>query len=69
MVAALAEQIRETSPQGSAETKRLLASARRRRLEADSAEMMALSARLFATDEAQESIHAFLERRLPAWRQ
>jgi enoyl-CoA hydratase len=69
VIAELTEQIRETSPQGSAETKRLLASARRRRLEADSAEMMALSARLFATDEAQESIRAFLERRTPAWRQ
>jgi enoyl-CoA hydratase len=69
VIAEFAEQIRETSPQGSAETKRLLASARRRRLEADSAEMMALSARLFATDEAQDAIHAFLERRPPAWRQ
>jgi enoyl-CoA hydratase len=69
VVTALAEQIRETSPQGSAETKRLLASARRQRLAAESAGMSALSARLFASDEAQEGIRAFLERRPPAWRQ
>jgi enoyl-CoA hydratase len=69
VVAELAGQIKETSPQGSAETKRLLTRLRRQRLAADSADMAALSARLFASDEAQEGIHAFLERRLPAWRQ
>jgi enoyl-CoA hydratase len=68
VVAAIVEQIRETSPQGAAETKRLLARARRRRFAEDSADMVALSARLFASDEAQEGIHAFLERRPPAWR-
>jgi len=68
VVAELTEQIRQTSPQGAAETKRLLASGRRRRLASDAAEMVALSARLFASDEAQEGIHAFLERRPPAWR-
>jgi len=69
VIAELAEQIRETSPQGAAETKRLLAGPRRQRLAADSADLAALSARLFASDEAQEGIHAFLERRQPAWRQ
>jgi enoyl-CoA hydratase len=69
VTAALLGQIRETSPQGSAETKKLLTSARRQRLGSDSAAMTALSARLFASDEAQEGIHAFLERRPPAWRQ
>ncbi len=64
----LAAQILATSPQGSAETKRLLTAARRQRLTADGADMAALSARLFASDEAQEGIHAFLERREPAWR-
>jgi enoyl-CoA hydratase/carnithine racemase len=68
-VAELVGQVKETSPQGSAETKRLLTRARRQRMAADAAEMAALSARLFASDEAQEGIHAFLERRLPAWRQ
>jgi enoyl-CoA hydratase len=69
VVAGLAEQIRETSPQGSAETKRLLAGARRQRLATESAVLAALSARLFESDEAQEGIRAFLERRRPAWRQ
>jgi enoyl-CoA hydratase len=69
VVARLTEQIRETSPQGSAETKRLLAGARRQRLATESAALAALSARLFESDEAQEGIRAFLERRRPAWRQ
>lgn len=69
LIAALTGQILQTSPQGSAETKRLLTGARRRRLAAESAGLSALSARLFASDEAQEGIRAFLERRPPAWRQ
>jgi enoyl-CoA hydratase len=68
VVARLAGQICETSPQGAAETKRLLTAGRRRRMAADSADLAALSARLFASEEAQEGIHAFLERRPPAWR-
>lgn len=69
VVAELVGQIKETSPQGSAQSKRLLTRARRQRMAADAAGLAALSARLFASDEAQEGIHAFLERRLPAWRQ
>ena len=68
VVDGLVAQIRETSPQGSAETKKLLTAARRERLATRGKEMTALSARLFASDEAQEGIHAFLERREPAWR-
>lgn len=68
MVGALVTQIRETSPQGAAETKKLLTAARRQRLAAGGADMVALSARLFASDEAQEGIRAFLDRRPPAWR-
>jgi len=68
-VTRLAEQICEMSPQGAAETKKLLTAERRRRMAADSAGLAELSARLFASDEAQEGIHAFLERREPAWRQ
>jgi enoyl-CoA hydratase len=64
----LVAQILQTSPQGSAETKKLLTAARRQRLDAAGPEMAALSARLFASDEAQEGIRAFLERRPPAWR-
>jgi enoyl-CoA hydratase len=68
VVAGLVNSIRDTSPQGSAETKKLLTAARRARLAAESAQMVALSAKLFASDEAQEGIHAFLEHRAPAWR-
>jgi enoyl-CoA hydratase len=68
VVDGLVAQIRETSPQGAAETKGLLVLARRQRLDALGPEMVELSARLFGSDEAQESIHAFLEKRAPAWR-
>jgi enoyl-CoA hydratase len=68
VVDGLVEQVRQTSPQGSAETKKVLTAARRRRLDAAGPEMVALSERLFASDEAQEGIRAFLQRRPPAWR-
>jgi enoyl-CoA hydratase len=68
VVDGLVAQIRETSPQGAAETKKLLTAPRRKRLDAQGPEMAALSARLFGSDEAQEGIHAFLEKRAPAWR-
>jgi len=63
VVDGLAAQIRETSPQGAAETKKLLTAARRQRLDAQGPEMAALSARLFASDEAQAHIRAFLDKR------
>ena len=68
VVDGLVAQIRETSPQGAAETKKLLTALRRQRLDAQGPEMAALSARLFGSEEAQEGIHAFLEKRAPAWR-
>ncbi len=64
----LLDEIRETSPQGAAETKRLLTRGRRQRLAQESSAMTELSARLFASAEAQEGIHAFLEKRPPSWR-
>jgi enoyl-CoA hydratase len=67
-VEGLVAAIRQTSPQGSAETKRLLTEQRRERIAVRADEMAALSAKLFASAEAQEGIHAFLERRPPAWR-
>lgn len=67
-LARLISEIRETSPQGAAETKRLLTRGRRQRLAEESSAMAELSARLFASAEAQEGIHAFLEKRPPAWR-
>jgi enoyl-CoA hydratase len=68
LVDGLVAQVRETSPQGAAETKKLLTMARRQRLDALGPEMVELSARLFGSDEAQDSIRAFLEKRAPAWR-
>jgi enoyl-CoA hydratase/carnithine racemase len=68
VVDGLVAQIRETSPQGAAQTKSLLTVTRRQRLDAMGPEMAELSAELFASDEAQESIRAFLEKRPPAWR-
>jgi len=65
VVDGLVAQIRGTSPQGAAETKKLLTAARRQRLDAAGPEMAALSARLFASDEAQKFIRAFLEKRAP----
>jgi len=65
VVDGLVAQIRETSPQGAAETKKLLTAARRQRLEEAGPEMAELSARLFASDEAQGFIRAFLEKRAP----
>jgi enoyl-CoA hydratase len=69
IVEGLVAAIRETSPQGAAETKRLLTAQRRARIAARADEMAALSAKLVASEEAQEGIHALLERRPPAWRQ
>lgn len=68
VVDGLVAQIRETSPQGAAETKLLLTAPRRQRLDAAGPEMAELSARLFGSAEAQEGIRAFLEKRLPGWR-
>jgi enoyl-CoA hydratase len=68
VVQALVAPLLETSPQGAAETKKLLTAPRRQRLDALGPEMTELSARLFASEEAQEGIRAFLEKRLPAWR-
>jgi enoyl-CoA hydratase len=68
VVDGLVTPLLETSPQGAAETKKLLTAPRRQRLDALGPEMTELSARLFGSDEAQEGIRAFLEKRLPAWR-
>jgi enoyl-CoA hydratase/methylglutaconyl-CoA hydratase len=51
------------SPQGLRESKRILNRDLVARLEAHGSEMAALSARLFASDEAREAMTAFLDRR------
>ncbi|MER7761254.1 enoyl-CoA hydratase family protein [Streptomyces sp. NPDC097619] len=60
--------LRAASPQGLAESKRLVAAPVREALARDGARLTALSARLFASDEAREGITARLERREPSWR-
>jgi len=65
VVAGLVGQIRETSPQGAAETKLLLNAPRRQRLDAAGPEMAELSARLFGSEEAQEGRDAYREKRKP----
>lgn len=67
---ALAETVaglRKAAPQGLRETKALLNRPLLARLDADGEELVALSARLFASDEAREGMTAFKEHRPPRW--
>jgi enoyl-CoA hydratase len=63
----LYDQFRLCSPQGLAETKALTTRATRAAVEERADHLAALSARLFATDEAKEGMQAFLEKRPPRW--
>ncbi|MEV8595126.1 enoyl-CoA hydratase family protein [Streptomyces sp. NPDC052012] len=59
--------VRRASPQGLAETKRLLTARVLKTFDRDAADLTALSARLFASAQAREGMTAFLERRDPEW--
>lgn len=59
--------LRQASPQGLRETKRLLNRPLLARIETEGEELVALSARLFASEEAREGMTAFRERRRPRW--
>ncbi|MEV6649138.1 enoyl-CoA hydratase family protein [Streptomyces sp. NPDC051219] len=59
--------LRAGSPQGLAESKRLLTAEVLRAFDRDTDDLAALSVRLFASDEAREGMTAFLERRDPVW--
>jgi enoyl-CoA hydratase len=59
--------LRRASPQGLRETKRLLNRGVVERISDTGDELVALSARLFASEEAQEGMIAFRERRPPRW--
>ncbi|SOD72612.1 enoyl-CoA hydratase [Jatrophihabitans sp. GAS493] len=63
----LTTALRLASPQGLAETKRLLNKELLARFDQDAQELAALSARLFDSDDAREGIMAFLQKRSPSW--
>jgi enoyl-CoA hydratase len=66
-VRGVVERVLQSSPQGLAETKRLLVGRLLREIDDHGPAMVALSARLFASEEAQEGMRAFLDRRPPRW--
>jgi enoyl-CoA hydratase len=66
-VAALTDDLRKASPQGLVESKRIANRGVREAIERHGEEMVELSARLFASEEAHEGMTAFLERRPPRW--
>jgi len=66
-VASITADLLKGSPQGLVESKRLANRGVREAIERYGEEMVELSARLFASDEAHEGMRAFLERRPPRW--
>ncbi|MFJ8627699.1 enoyl-CoA hydratase family protein [Kitasatospora sp. NPDC093550] len=63
----LLDALRQGSPQGLAESKRLANTDVVRSFERDADELVQLSARLFGSEEAQEGMRAFLEKRPARW--
>ncbi|GGQ93838.1 enoyl-CoA hydratase family protein [Kitasatospora griseola] len=61
------DALRLCSPQGLAESKRLANAAVRESFERHTEELVAQSARLFGSEEAQEGMRAFLEKRPARW--
>ncbi|MEU7425881.1 enoyl-CoA hydratase family protein [Streptomyces sp. NPDC040750] len=66
-LAPMLDGLRRSAPQALAETKRLLTARVLETFDRDAAELSALSARLFSSDQAREGMTAFLERRDAAW--
>lgn len=64
---AVLDGLRRGSPQGLAESKRLVTARVRETFERDAEELVQRSASLFASAEAREGMTAFLERREPEW--
>jgi enoyl-CoA hydratase/methylglutaconyl-CoA hydratase len=62
-VATLCAQLATGAPQGLRESKRILNADLVSRIDAQGADLAALSARLFASDEAREAMTAFLNRK------
>ncbi len=67
LVAAQLAALRPVSPQGLRETKALLNQPVLAQIDSQGEALVALSARLFASDEAREGMTAFRERRKPRW--
>ncbi|WP_055490467.1 enoyl-CoA hydratase family protein [Streptomyces sp. TP-A0356] len=67
VLAPVLDGLRRASPQGLAETKRLLTATVLETFDRDAADLTALSARLFSSPQAREGMTAFLERRDPVW--
>ncbi|MGW3631585.1 enoyl-CoA hydratase family protein [Streptomyces sp. NPDC005122] len=67
VLAPILDGLRRSSPQGLAETKRLLTAKVLEAFDQDAAALTALSAELFSSAQAREGMTAFLERRDPAW--
>jgi enoyl-CoA hydratase/carnithine racemase len=68
-LASLLADLAKASPQGLRETKALLNRGMLDRIDRDGADLAALSARLFGSDEGREGMLAFRERRAPSWAQ
>ena len=66
-LAAVLDAFRKCSPQGLAETKRLVTAEVLRTFERDGESMVAQSALLFGSEEAREGMLSFLERRPARW--
>jgi enoyl-CoA hydratase len=66
-VAALTAELRKASPQGLLESKRIANRRVREAIDRYGRDMVDLSSRLFASEEAHEGMNAFLERRPPRW--
>jgi enoyl-CoA hydratase len=66
-LAPVLDGLRRSSPQALAETKRLLTARVLETFDRDAADLTALTARLFSSDQAREGMTAFLERRDAAW--
>lgn len=66
-VAGVTAELLKASPQGLAETKRLLSRPMLAAIDADGDEICSHSASLFASEEAAEGMRAFAERRAPRW--
>lgn len=66
-VEALAAEIRLGSPQGLAESKKLVTASMLRGFDDNADDLAALSARLFRSDEARAGMMAFLSKQSPPW--